>query len=57
MTKVFYTASDGTLMYNAVVANPQVPGGVPVVRLQPVRTDIVAEFTENDNVAMVVRGQ
>jgi len=57
LTKVFYTASDGTLMYNAVVANPQVPGGVPVVRLQPVRTDIVAEFTENDNVAMVVRGQ
>jgi hypothetical protein len=56
LTKVLYTASDGTLMYNAVQANPQVPGGVPVVRLQPVRTDLVADFNENDNVAMVVRG-
>lgn len=48
MVKVLYESSDGSLFYNAVVPNPDIPGGVPVVRMQPLRTDVEVEYNESE---------
>ncbi len=51
LTKVFYKPDHGgTPQFNAVVPNPDVPGGVPVVQLQQVRTDLAVEFINTDDV-------
>lgn len=48
MVKVLYKSSDGSLFYNAVVPNPHIPGGVPVVQMQPLRTDVEVEYNESE---------
>jgi len=40
LVKVLHKSSNGSLFYNAVIPNPYVIGNVPVVRMQPVRTDL-----------------